>query len=96
MRMYDKDTDTSTTIDAPTAYGEPVPGGGAVTMNIKPQDRADFIDTFGHADTMTFEFPNGTEPPWSVRMDGTTKAMKAFSACMGYIGSNTHPRPGAT
>jgi hypothetical protein len=83
--------------DPTTAYGETkrLSGGytiGTVTINIRPESVADFLDNFKDADKMWFRF-GGTEAPWVVDMTGSRETADNFLKCMGYMDKNRPTQP---
>jgi hypothetical protein len=74
----------SYTITAAAGLAVPSEGGlgSSVNMTVKKQDRADLLKVFGDADMLTVNFPQGDEPQWSTKMDGSRKAANEFMRCI--------------
>jgi hypothetical protein len=51
-------------------------------MSIGSDDMAKLLKAFGDADRVVISFPDGDEPSWNVKMDGSRKAANEFKHCM--------------
>ena len=81
------DSDT-VTADAGIALSTKGAPGMSVFMTINKEDMGEFLKVFGAADKLTISFPQGDEPTWTTKMDGSRKAANEFMHCM-YIVQQT-------
>jgi len=56
--------------------------GASIFMGIENEVMGDFIKAFSDADKIVISFPNGDEPSWNAKMDGSRKAANEFKRCM--------------
>src|SRR6266699_965710 len=50
----------------------------------------EFLQAIGDADKIVIKFPEGDEPNWSVKMDGSRKAVNTFKNCISLIQQKQH------
>jgi hypothetical protein len=51
-------------------------------MTISNENMSTLLKVFGDADKLTVNFPQGDEPQWTTKMEGSRKAANAFRGCM--------------
>lgn len=75
------------TLTTETGTASPIRGvaGTSVYMSVKSEDAPDVIGQFAAADKIVISFPNGDEPAWGVRMEGSRRAASEFVHCMELI-----------
>jgi hypothetical protein len=56
--------------------------GASVFMFVSKENAGNVLRVFGEADRMVISFPEGDEPPWDVKMDGSRKAANEFMHCI--------------
>ena len=56
--------------------------GSSLFMAVANDSMAELLKVFSDADTAVITFPEGDEPSWSVKMDGSRKATNEFMHCM--------------
>jgi hypothetical protein len=67
--------------------------GSSVYLYVKPEDVSKSLDIFGEADQLLIEFPQGDEPTWNVKMDGSRNAATNFMDCISMIQKNAGTQP---
>ena len=74
--------DQSSIITVEAGLAKPEGIGTSVFMDVDASDEASLMKVFGDADNLTISFPQGDEPAWHARMDGSRKAAKQFMDCI--------------
>jgi len=76
--------------DAPpqtiTANAKTVSERSLISFDIRAEDLVPILGLFGDAEKMTINFPQGNEPQWTAKIDGSRKAASSFAQCIAALG----------
>ena len=76
--------------DAPpqtiTANAKTVSERSLISFDIRAEDLVPILGLFGDAEKMTINFPQGNEPQWTAKIDGSRKAASSFAQCIVALG----------
>lgn len=61
-----------------------------ISFDINKDDLVPFLKVLGDAEEMTISFPQGNEPQWTVKMDGSRNAAGSFEQCIAALGNTAH------
>ena len=83
------------TLSTDGGLAEPTEGGigTSVFMTVSNENMAKLLKVFGDADRMTVNFPQGDEPQWNAKMEGSRKAADEFMHCMYVVQQNIPTSP---
>ena len=59
--------------------------GTSVFASIREDQAVDFMQSFREADRLVVNFPEGDEPAWNMRGEGTRKAGEEFAKCVAFM-----------
>ena len=61
-------------------------GSTVISFDIRAEDLVPILGLFGDAEKMTINFPQGNEPQWTAKIDGSRKAASSFAQCIAALG----------
>ena len=90
----DAKPDDNQILNAPGGWAVPSDAyGTSVFANIEKDDEAKLLAAFSDADRIAIHFPEGDEPSWSVKGEGSRKAASEFTKCISQVQQTAGTQP---